>query len=86
MSIRYQNPRTNEIETIRLRWTWFILTPLFMIELFRRGCYLASLLSIFPPFTIINFFRYAGIMERYYQRKGWVKLNELGQQILATQE
>lgn len=86
MSTRYQNPQTNEIETIRLRWIWFFLTPLFIIELFRRRFVIAGLLSIFPPFTIVYFFRYAGKMERRYQKMGWIKLNELGQQILVAQK
>lgn len=85
MSIRYQNPRTNEIETIRFRWIWLI-TPLFIIELLRRGFFIAALLSIVPAFAIVFFFLYSGKMERRYQKLGWVKLNELGQPILATQE
>lgn len=86
MSTRYQNPQTNEIETIRFRWIWLLLTPLFMLELFRRGFYIAALLSIFPPLTLVYFFRYAGKMERRYQKMGWIKLNEFGQPILAAQE
>ena len=85
MSIRYQNPQTNEIKTIRVRWIWLI-TPLFIIELLRRGFVISGLLSIVPLFAIINFFLYAGKMERRYQKMGWIKLNELGQQIMVAQK
>lgn len=82
MSVRYQNPQTNEIATVRFRWLWLI-TPLFVIELLRRGFVIAGLLSILPLFALVYAFLYGGMMERRYQRLGWVRINELGQPILA---
>lgn len=82
MSARYQNPQSNEIATVRFRW-WWLITPLFVIDLLRHGFIIAGLLSILPLFAIIFMFLYGGMMERRYQRLGWVRINELGQPIVA---
>ncbi len=78
--VRFKNPRTNETRTFRFRW-WMFITPVFVLHLIGQGALLAGVLSIFPLFALVNFFRYPSIMRRRYRKKGWIEVNDFGQEI-----
>ncbi len=78
--VRFKNPRTNETRTFRFRW-WMFITPVFILHLIGQGALLAGVLSICPPVAMVNFFRYASIMRRCYRRKGWIEVNDFGQEV-----
>lgn len=78
--VRFKNPRTNETRTFGFRW-WMIITPIFALHLTLQGAIIAGLLSILPLFAIINFFLYGSIIRRRYRKKGWIEVNDFGQEI-----
>lgn len=78
--VRFRNPQTNETRTLGFRW-WMLFTPAFVLHLVGQGAILAGLMSIFPPFAFVNFFLYGSIMRRRYRKKGWVEVNDFGQEI-----
>lgn len=81
---RYKDPTTNQVVTARFKKRWILLYPLFVIDLLGEGFVIAAILSILPPFTILFYFLYGGMMDRKYRRKGWIEINEFNQPIGAV--
>lgn len=78
--VRMKNPHTNETRTFRFRW-WITGPPFYAAHLLFQGAFITGLLSIVPLFAIILMFFYTPIMRRLYRRKGWVEVNDFGQEV-----
>lgn len=78
--IRLKNPQTNETRTFRFRW-WMLGFPFFAAHLLLQGAIITGLLSFIPLFAFIFMPFYTTIIRRRYRRKGWIEINDFGQEV-----